>query len=70
MMTVNDVINERAMREKTSFDVAAERYFFDALEIVKKKGGCVNTRSMDCVKSSYSAQNFKCRVCKHPMRAK
>ena len=65
MMTVNDVINERAMRENTSFDVAAERYFFDALEIVKKKRGCVNTHLADCVKSSYLAQNFKCRVCKH-----
>lgn len=66
MMTVNDVINERATRENTSFDVAAERYFFDALEIVKKKNGCVNTHPKNCVKSKYSVQNFKYRVCKYP----
>lgn len=62
MMTVNDVINERAQRESISFDAAAERYFFDAVKLVKKKNGCVITRPS---KRINSARKLKCGVCKH-----
>ena len=56
-------IKNRAKSEKISFDAAAEKYFFEALSMLKKNTRCVHTHKDDGSKVVASKKILLVGVC-------